>query len=139
MKMKSKIGLAAICIVMLVGCATTSVNQETLVKNLAWDVGYLGYTFSPHTQKLLIAGCNTLALLGDSNEQVKLDFLRELLSNVWVQANTPQGVALIFIINNLIGQMGLDQAVIPSQIVKVKSIIDPLCDGVAQATKLQAK
>jgi hypothetical protein len=137
--MKKKISLLLISMLFIVGCSTTPVNQETLVKNLAWDVGYLGYTFSPHTQKLLIVGCNTLALMGNSNEQVKLDFFRELLSNVWVQSNTPQGIALMLVINNLIGQMGLDQTIIPSQFVKVKVITDELCDGVNQATKLQAK
>jgi len=124
---------AVICIAVCFGCAGSQINQTTLAHDLAWDVGYVGYALSPKAQASLEKGCDVFARISDP--EVSRGALVALLSEVWTEANTPEGMAIVLAVNNLVNTLGLNtgQVMANTQAIQVREAIGALCDGVQQA------
>lgn len=120
-----------IAIITLCSCAGITVDKGVLLHDLAWDVGYIGYTYSPQAKGYLDAGC---AVLTDDTGAAAQKMLVSVLPNLWTEANTPQGVALALLVNNLVGQLGLNTELAQSeQLVQIKAVATALCEGVKAA------
>lgn len=120
-----------IAIISLCSCAGITVDKGVLLHDLAWDVGYIGYTYSPQAKGYLDAGC---AVLSDDTGAAARGEMVSLLSNLWTEANTPHGVAIVLLVNNLVDQLGLNTELAQNeQLVQIKAVAMALCEGVKAA------
>jgi hypothetical protein len=113
------------CFVMLAGCSSLQINQNTanIINTAAVDVGYVCARSLPEAHIYLEAIC---ALNMNDPDLIK-NQLNNLLGKIWTKATSSDVQIVALTINNLIGLTGLNTS--SPSIDMLKNIITNICKG----------
>jgi len=128
--------ITLVMLALLIGCATTGSQQSAVLPVLEKNIAAITYLNYPQARETLEGIC----ALKDKQDPLALTVeLRKLLGVWWVTMNEQQAnTALIVLLslNDLVGEIGLNDATKTVALGRLQEVIDGVCSGVAVAKPL---